>query len=134
MRGKLSWKESFSPHPFQRTLKRGAFLFSNIVRSTVKQLMFAPHQRLKVFARLFQKAAQSRARSPCRSPQRAKSPYPSQNAGVGEFLCIAKEEGEPSSGVRPCFGLLFFTWGKKLSLKRKLSSPTPPSSKKLQRG
>ena len=29
---------------------------------------------------------------------------------------------------------MFYTWGKKLSLKRKLSSPTPPSSKKLKRG
>ena len=39
-------------------------------------------QLVKVFARLFQKAAQSRARSPCRAPQSAKSPF-------GAFLFVS---------------------------------------------
>jgi hypothetical protein len=30
---------------------------------------------------------------------------------VGEFLCTAKEEGEPSSGVRPWFGLVYVLRG-----------------------
>ena len=34
-----------------------------------------------------------------RTPQSAKHPHRSKNAGEGEFLCEAKEEGEPSSGV-----------------------------------
>ena len=95
-------KKVFLPHtPIFKEIATGNIFLFYIVRSTVEQPMFALYPRLKVFARLFQKAAQSKARSPCRSPQRAKYLYPSQNAGVGEFLCIAKEEGEPSSGVRP---------------------------------
>ena len=34
-----------------------------------------------------------------RTPQSAKYPHRSKNAGEGEFLCEAKKEGEPSSGV-----------------------------------
>ena len=40
-----------------------------------------------------------------RTPQSAKYPHRSKNAGEGEFLCEAKKEGEPSSGVLP-----FFVW------------------------
>ena len=108
-------KEVFFPHtPILQELCNGGLIFLSLsVRSTVEPPMFAPHPRLKVFARLFQKAAQSRARSPCRSPQRAKYLYPPQNAGKGEFLCNAKEEGEPSSGVLPWFDLVcVFTRGK----------------------
>ena len=53
----------------------------------------------KVFVHLFQKVVGSQGDALRRTPQSAKSPYRSKNAGEGEFLCEAKKEGEPSSGV-----------------------------------
>ena len=54
----------------------------------------------KVFGfAFFKKRIGSQGDALRRSPQRAKSPHRSKNAGEGEFLCRAKKEGEPSSGV-----------------------------------
>ena len=52
---------------------------------------------MKVFSQVFfKKLAGGGARSPLIVPK---------NAGRGEFLCKAKKEGEPSSGVRPLLPL-----------------------------
>ena len=53
----------------------------------------------KVLVKLFQKLVGSQGDALRRTPQSAKHPHRSKNAGEGEFLCEAKEEGEPSSGV-----------------------------------
>ena len=58
------------------------------------------NQSVKVFSQVFfKKLAGYQGRALRRPPQRAKYLYRSQNAGEGEFLCDAKKEGEPSSGV-----------------------------------
>ena len=57
----------------------------------------------KVLVKLFQKLVGSQGDALRRTPQSAKHPHRSKNAGEGEFLCEAKEEGEPSSGVLPYF-------------------------------
>ena len=44
--GKTFLKESFSPHPFQRTLQRGFFIFRRIVRSTVVLWYLKPTTRV----------------------------------------------------------------------------------------
>ncbi len=48
-------KKAFFPHTpiFKEIEVWGLFLFSDIVRSTVEQLMFALHPRLKVFSQVF---------------------------------------------------------------------------------
>ena len=103
------------PHtPILQKLSNGVIFKIYIVRSMIERAMFAPHPRIKVFARLFQKAAEAWARSPCRPPQRAKFSCRSTNAGEGEFLCRAKKEGEPSSGVLPCFVGVCIRGGRKL--------------------
>ena len=56
-------KKAFFPHtPIFKEIATGSFLLSNIVRSTIKQLMFAQYPRLKVFAHLFQKVARVKGR------------------------------------------------------------------------
>ena len=54
------FKKSFSfPHtPFlSKTLKLRGYFFRYFVRSTVERTMFAPHPRVKVLVKLFQKLA-----------------------------------------------------------------------------
>jgi hypothetical protein len=81
-------KKAFFPHTpiFKEIEAWGIFLFSDTVRSTIKPPMFALHPRLKVFARLFQKAAQSRARSPCRL-RRGEIPFTALSFLHSFFLC-----------------------------------------------
>ena len=67
----------------------------------LKQKITAAKKFLKIPKELFSKSSLSRP------PQRAKLPYRSINAGEGEFLCLAKKEGEPSSGVLPLFMVAF---------------------------
>jgi len=94
-RGKLSWEESFSPHPFQRTCKLGFYFLSLFLRSTAECAMFAQHRSVKVFVHIFGQVAGGWGEKPHK--------YPPSNAGEGEFLCFAKKEGEPSSGVLPFY-------------------------------
>ena len=68
-------------------------LIQQKTRSTVERGVFALHQSMKVLVKLFQKLDGVWGEQP--------HSYRSKNAGVGEFLCNAKEEGEPSSGVLP---------------------------------
>ena len=56
--------------------------------------------------KLFQKLVGSQGDALRRTPQSAKYSYRSKNAGEGEFLCEAKKEGEPSSGVLPYLWLV----------------------------
>ena len=53
--GKTFLKESFSPHPFQRTLKRGLIFCHYFVRSTVECSVFAQHQSGKFLVKFFSK-------------------------------------------------------------------------------
>ena len=57
-------KKVFFPQTpiFKEIATGGDFLFSDIVRSTVKPPMFALHPRLKVFVHLFQKVARVKGR------------------------------------------------------------------------
>ena len=83
--------------------------------------MFAQTQ-LESFRPPFSKGGEVKGEKPLRPPQRAKHPFPYLNAGEGEFLCLAKKEGEPSSGVLPLFLFRVYTWGKETFFK-KVSSP-----------
>ena len=63
--------------------------------------------RWKVFGfAFFKKRIGSQGDALRRTPQSAKYLHRSKNAGEGEFLCEAKKEGEPSSGVLPYLWLV----------------------------
>ena len=56
------------------------------------------------------------------------SPYPSQNAGKGEFLCLQRKRENPRRGFS-FFGLCL-SWGEEPFLKKGFLPPTPPNSQK----
>ena len=90
------------PDPlFQRTFKKRALFFSRyLVRSTVKRTMFAQTKVGKFWSSFSLKACGYLGQSPkSLSAESETILFPSQNAGKGEFLCRAKEEGEPSSAM-----------------------------------
>ena len=63
--------------------------------------MFALTQLKSFWFRFFQKANRFSGRRPEAHSAECEILHRSKNAGEGEFLCEAKEEGEPSSGVLP---------------------------------
>ena len=60
--------------------------------------MFALTQ-MESFGQAFSKACRFSGRRPEAHSAECETLHRSENAGEGEFLCEAKEEGEPSSGV-----------------------------------
>ena len=65
-----------------------------------RAIIVRTNQRGKVLVKLFlKKLAGSRVGTLVALRRGRNFPYPSQNAGEGEFLCRAKEEGEPSSAM-----------------------------------
>ena len=52
-------KKLFFPRTpiFQKTYREGRIIYCCFVRSTVERIMFAPHPRVKVLVKLFQKLA-----------------------------------------------------------------------------
>ena len=88
---------------------------------------------MKVFARLFQKAAQSRARSPCRTPQSAKSPIVRKTQErVNSFAC--KGRGRTLVGGSPLFVDFVFFVGEENFLKEAFLPPHPYPSKTFKCG
>ena len=53
-------------------------------------------------------------------------PYPSQNAGEGEFLCLQRKRENPRRGFS--FLVCVYTWGEEPFLKEGFLPPTPPNS------
>ena len=70
-----------------------------------QRTMFALTQ-LKSFRPPFSKGGGFSGRRPEAHSAECETLHRSENAGEGEFLCEAKEEGEPSSGVLPYLWLV----------------------------
>ena len=62
--------------------------------------------QMESFGQAFSKACRFSGRRPEALSAESETLHRSKNAGEGEFLCEAKKEGEPSSGVLPYLWLV----------------------------
>ena len=126
-------RKVFSPAPpFSKNFQTGSYIFVSHSAFDDWAHYVRTYPRMKVLVKLFQKLAQSRARSPCRTPQSAKSPLSFIKRRRGWIPLLAKEEGEPSSGVLLCLLVVFFV-GKVNFFKKVFLSPHPYLSRTLKR-
>ena len=99
-------KESFRP-PFSKSAEPTGNLHTHIAKPKPSGALYISQRATqKSFGQAFSKACRFSGRRPESSVATDEIPYRSKNAGEGEFLCKAKKEGEPSSGVLPYLWLV----------------------------